>query len=250
MLACRCSTSAIPTSRWALIEDGAPATVRRVRHGDGRRAADGLALDDDVLAARRHGARPTSTRSSWPASCRRSTAAVAILRSAVRIHLLVADSTRPCRSRCASTSQPRPAPTGSSTHLPRSRLHGAPAIVVDFGTATTFDVVAADGALHRRRDRAGLRAWRSKRSHARTAQLPRVDAGRCRRARSARHGHRHPEWRGDRLHRPRPRARPRRSRASSHGDGGHATQGHPDRRSVGSAGGRPRSPASTSIDPT
>jgi type III pantothenate kinase len=31
--------------------------------------------------------------------------------------------------------------------LAASRLHGAPAIVVDFGTATNFDVVAADGAF-------------------------------------------------------------------------------------------------------
>ena len=31
--------------------------------------------------------------------------------------------------------------------MPRARLHGAPAIVVDLGTATTFDVVDADGAF-------------------------------------------------------------------------------------------------------
>ncbi|HEY7599092.1 MAG TPA: type III pantothenate kinase, partial [Candidatus Limnocylindrales bacterium] len=43
----------------------------------------------------------------------------------------------------------RPAEVGADrlvNALAALRLHGAPAIVVDFGTATNFDVVAADGA--------------------------------------------------------------------------------------------------------
>ena len=55
-----------------------------------------------------------------------------------------------------------------------SRLYGAPAVVVDLGTATTFDVVAADGAFVGGAIAAGaglgLHALAT-----RTAQLPKVD---------------------------------------------------------------------------
>ena len=43
--------------------------------------------------------------------------------------------------------------------LAAARLFGTPAIVVDLGTATTFDVVSRGRRVHRRRDRP--RAWRS-----------------------------------------------------------------------------------------
>ena len=39
----------------------------------------------------------------------------------------------------------RSAPTGSSTPSPRTRCYGGPAVVVDFGTSTNFDVVSAQG---------------------------------------------------------------------------------------------------------
>jgi len=42
--------------------------------------------------------------------------------------------------------------------LAAARLHGTPAVVVDFGTATTFDCVARGRGLCRRGDRAGSRA--------------------------------------------------------------------------------------------
>ncbi|MCU0504271.1 MAG: type III pantothenate kinase [Chloroflexi bacterium] len=54
------------------------------------------------------------------------------------------------------------------------RLHGAPAIVVDFGTATTFDVVAPDGAYVGGAIAPGLELGLEALA-ARTARLPRVE---------------------------------------------------------------------------
>jgi type III pantothenate kinase len=54
------------------------------------------------------------------------------------------------------------------------RLHGAPAIVVDFGTATTFDVVAPDGAYVGGAIAPGLEIGLEALA-ARTARLPRVE---------------------------------------------------------------------------
>ena len=72
----------------------------------------------------------------------------------------------------------RPAEVGADrliNALAAGRLHGSPAIVVDMGTATTFDCVAADGAYVGGAIAAGLQlgldalaTW--------TAKLPRLDA--------------------------------------------------------------------------
>jgi len=72
----------------------------------------------------------------------------------------------------------RPAEVGADrlvNALAAGRLHGSPAIVVDLGTATTFDCVAADGAYVGGAIAAGLQlgldalaTW--------TAKLPRLDA--------------------------------------------------------------------------
>ena len=65
-------------------------------------------------------------------------------------------STPARRSRSGSTwtSRSASAPTGSSTCSPRSSSITRDTIVVDFGTATTFDCVTADAPLHRRGDHA------------------------------------------------------------------------------------------------
>ena len=55
-----------------------------------------------------------------------------------------------------------------------ARIHGAPAIVVDFGTATTFDCVAPDGAYVGGAIAPGLELGLEALA-ARTAQLPRID---------------------------------------------------------------------------
>jgi type III pantothenate kinase len=54
------------------------------------------------------------------------------------------------------------------------RLHGTPAIVVDFGTATTLDVVAADGAYVGGAIAAGLQLGLDALA-SRTAMLPRIE---------------------------------------------------------------------------
>ncbi len=51
---------------------------------------------------------------------------------------------------------------------------GGPCIIVDFGTATTFDVRLEEGRVSGRRDHAGDRHFR-RRTVCRTARLPRVD---------------------------------------------------------------------------
>ncbi len=65
--------------------------------------------------------------------------------------------------------------------LAAGRLYGAPAIVLDFGTATTLDVVAADGAFIGGAIAPGLELGLEALA-ARTAQLPRVEALRPERA--------------------------------------------------------------------
>ena len=58
--------------------------------------------------------------------------------------------------------------------LAAGRLHGTPAVVVDFGTATTFDCVAADGAYVGGAIAPGLELGLEALA-ARTAKLPRVE---------------------------------------------------------------------------
>ena len=58
--------------------------------------------------------------------------------------------------------------------LAAARLYGTPAVVVDFGTATTFDCVAADGAYVGGAIAPGLELGLEALA-ARTAKLPRVD---------------------------------------------------------------------------
>ncbi|HEX7472566.1 MAG TPA: type III pantothenate kinase [Candidatus Limnocylindrales bacterium] len=70
----------------------------------------------------------------------------------------------------------RPAEVGADrlvNALAALRLYGAPAVVVDFGTATTFDVVSADGAYVGGAIAPGLELGLDALA-ARTARLPRV----------------------------------------------------------------------------
>jgi type III pantothenate kinase len=58
--------------------------------------------------------------------------------------------------------------------LAAQRLHGTPAVVVDFGTATTFDCVAADGAYVGGAIAPGLELGLEALA-SRTAKLPRIE---------------------------------------------------------------------------
>lgn len=78
----------------------------------------------------------------------------------------------------------RPAEVGADrlvNALAATRLYGAPAIVVDFGTATNFDVVAADGAYVGGALAPGLELGLEALA-ARTAKLPRIELSRPARA--------------------------------------------------------------------
>jgi type III pantothenate kinase len=71
----------------------------------------------------------------------------------------------------------RPAEAGADrlvNAFAAGRLYGRPAIVIDFGTATTLDVVAADGAYVGGAIAAGLELGLDALA-ARTAQLPRIE---------------------------------------------------------------------------
>jgi type III pantothenate kinase len=71
----------------------------------------------------------------------------------------------------------RPAEVGADrlvNALAAQRLYGAPAVVVDFGTATTFDAVAADGAFVGGAIAPGLELGAAGLA-GRTALLPRID---------------------------------------------------------------------------
>ena len=60
--------------------------------------------------------------------------------------LIAGRGRRPGRSRSTSTSRRTSAPTARSTSSPRTRSIQGDLIVIDFGTATTFDVVDYTGA--------------------------------------------------------------------------------------------------------
>ena len=71
----------------------------------------------------------------------------------------------------------RPAEVGADrlvNALAAARLHGAPAVVVDFGTATTFDAVGPDGAFVGGAIAPGLELGLEALA-ARTAKLPRIE---------------------------------------------------------------------------
>ena len=108
------------------------------------------------------------------------TAAVTALAERRVVSLVVADaSTVPIPVRVD-----RPHEVGADrlvNALAAARLHGAPAIVVDFGTATNFDVVAADGAFVGGALAPGLELGVAALTE-RTAKLPRIELARPARA--------------------------------------------------------------------
>ena len=219
----------------------APTPARRRR---GRRSNATL---DELLEPGRRVAGRTSTSSSWPASCPPSPTRSWSWRAATR------------HSRCWSPTQTtipieirvdNPEAVGDDRLVnayAALRLHGAPAIVVDLGTATTFDVVDADGAFIGGAIAAGAGLGIEALARG-TAQLPRVPlvmpahaigrdtVARCRAARSsATAGLVHVLVRAITAELP---------------AGGAAAEGHPDRRPVerglgaGNPGRRRHRPAS------
>lgn len=155
----------------------------------------GIIQGGDVSSSRRAATRPTATADELDASLDELlrqegaalgevdeivmasvvpavTASLAEVASRRGISLLIADSTNvPIPIRVDE-----PAAVGDDrlvNALAAARLYGKPAIVVDLGTATTFDVVAADGAFIGGAIAPGL-ALGLDALAARTAQLPNV----------------------------------------------------------------------------
>ena len=116
---------------------------------------------------------PTSRRSSCCSVVPALTAALETIATRRERPLLVAAAgTVPIAIRVD-----RPADVGADrlvNALAAARLHGTPAIVADFGTATTFDCVAADGAFVGGAIAPGLELGLEALA-ARTAKLPRVE---------------------------------------------------------------------------
>ena len=145
-----------------IVEDGALEAVRRAattRASDRRRArgaAGGLLALDEPRS-------PTSRRWPSPRSCPPLTATLAEVAGAAGLPVLLASSgTVPIAIRVD-----RPDEVGADrlvNALAAARLYGAPAVVVDFGTATTLDCVGADGAYVGGAIAPGPRARASRRS--------------------------------------------------------------------------------------
>ena len=76
-----------------------------------------------------------------------------------------------------STTPARSGPTGSSTRSPPTSASGRACVVVDFGTAITYDVVSASRRVHRRDHLARRRRSRSRRSTSAPRKLPKVELG-------------------------------------------------------------------------
>jgi type III pantothenate kinase len=156
----------------ALVEDGAIESVRRA--GTHRATTvdelevllrDLLALDGQAL----HGVTAMAIASVVPAT----TGLLEAVAGRLAIPALVASSgTVPLAIR-----YDRPDAVGADrlvNALAASRLHGAPAIVVDLGTATTLDCVGADGAFAGGAIAPGLGLGLEALA-GRTAKLPRVE---------------------------------------------------------------------------
>jgi type III pantothenate kinase len=108
------------------------------------------------------------------------TATVTELAARRHIRLLVADS----RTIPLPLRVDRPSEVGADrlvNALAAERLYGAPAIVVDFGTATNFDVLAADGAYVGGALAPGLELGLDALA-TQTAKLPRIELARPARA--------------------------------------------------------------------
>jgi type III pantothenate kinase len=156
----------------ALIEGAQPAQARRAPTGsaltaDGlERVLDGLLMADGVSLA---GVDDLVLASVVPAV----TGAVSQLCSRRGMRLLVADAdTIPMAVRVD-----HPSDVGADrlvNAFAGLRLYGAPVIVVDFGTATTFDVVDAGGAFVGGAIAPGIQLG-AEALASRTAMLPKVD---------------------------------------------------------------------------
>ena len=115
-------------------------------HGPAGDARRGRAAARRAAPARRDRPRRHRRRSRWPRSCPPSTVAVEAV--AERRERAAPRRRRPARVPLAVRVD-RPGEVGADrlvNALAAARLYGTPAVVVDFGTATTLDCVAADGA--------------------------------------------------------------------------------------------------------
>lgn len=156
----------------ALVRDGAPGPARRAPSERGASRAAVEALLRDLLAA--EGVAPAGLDGIVLASVVPPlTAHVRAVAGALGIPLLVADHTTvPIPIRVDE-----PATVGADRLVDAyaaARLHGAPAVVLDFGTATTVDAVAADGGYLGGAIAPGLELGLEALA-TRTALLPRVE---------------------------------------------------------------------------
>ena len=118
---------------------------RAARRRQPRATVDELELLIDGLLRLDGPRSPTSRRSRCASVVPALTGAVEAI-AARRERPLVVAPPGPSRSPSGSTARRGRRRTGWSTPSPRRGLYGTPAVVVDFGTATTLDCVAADGA--------------------------------------------------------------------------------------------------------
>ena len=137
---------------------------RARRDPPGGDARDGATADelelllDGLLAPRRGALRATSRRSRLLSVVPALTAGLEDDRRRGASGRSSSPRPGPCRSPSGWIGRPRSGADRLVNALAAHRLYGAPAVVVDFGTATTFDCRRGRRRLRRRRDRARPRA--------------------------------------------------------------------------------------------
>jgi len=155
-----------------LVRDGHVASVRRAAT-----AAAGTADELELLLAGLLGLDGASLEAVAAVAC-----ASVVPSLTTALEAVAARRALPCLVAGAGTVPiairvDRPAEVGADrlvNALAAQRLHGTPAVVVDFGTATTVDAVAADGAYVGGAIAPGLELGLEALA-ARTAKLPRIE---------------------------------------------------------------------------
>ena len=173
---CSPSTSATPTPS-SRVFDGdelvgamAPAHRGQPHRRRVRRLADPAHAPEGLRSAGRSRARssPASCRAvnSTCAGCARPISAAAAGRRRAGLRSRHQGADRPaagCRRR----------PRWSSV-VAGNKRYGGPLVIVDFGSATTFDMVDDEGSYRRRRASRPASSCRSRRFYLMTAELPRI----------------------------------------------------------------------------
>ncbi len=170
----------------AIARDGGLVATRRARTDRGATSDELELLFDGLLALDGYALAPSLPEPAGPASATGSIGAIALASTVPSLTTAVEDLAARRGVRCVTASAgtlpmavrvDHPAEVGPDRLVnayAAAHLHGTPAVVVDCGTATTFDAVDRDGAFVGGAIAPGLELGLDALA-ARTAALPRVE---------------------------------------------------------------------------